>query len=162
MAVRWFATAFERVDDTVWIRLGDEERDLLEDLAGQFRSVVEADSDPDLRRLYPIAYPADDDKEAEYTSLVHEDLVRSRLAAVETVEATVRGDSVDDDELAGWMGVLNGIRLLLGTRLDVSEDDEFDPEAPDAPTRALLAWLGLLLEEAVEAASGSLDRNAPA
>jgi hypothetical protein len=54
------------------------------------------------------------------------------------------------------MQVLNGLRLLLGTRLDVSEEDEFDPEADDAPTRALLSWLGFLLEEAVVAASADL------
>ena len=51
------------------------------------------------------------------------------------------------------MQVLNGLRLLLGTRLDVSEEDEFDPDAPEAPQRALLAWLGFLLEEAVGSAS---------
>ena len=54
------------------------------------------------------------------------------------------------------MQVLNGLRLLLGTRLDVSEEDEFDPQAADAPTRALLAWLGFVLEEAVESAAAGL------
>ncbi len=70
--------------------------------------------------------------------------------------ATASAVSLDADQLAGWMQVLNGLRLLLGTRLDVSEEDEFDPEAADAPTRALLSWLGFLLEEAVVAASADL------
>ncbi len=65
-------------------------------------------------------------------------------------------ESIDDEELAAWMQVLNGLRLLLGTRLDISEEDEFDPEAADAPTRALLAWLGFVLEEAVESAAAGL------
>ena len=70
--------------------------------------------------------------------------------------ATASAVSLDADQLAAWMQVLNGLRLLLGTRLDVSEEDEFDPEADDAPTRALLSWLGFLLEEAVVAASADL------
>ena len=51
------------------------------------------------------------------------------------------------------MGLLSSLRLLLGTRIDISEEDGFDPDAPDAPIRALLAWLGLLLEESVAAAA---------
>jgi fumarate reductase iron-sulfur subunit len=38
----------------------------------------------------------------------------------------------------------------------IHTDKEFDPEADDAPTRALLSWLGFLLEEAVVAASADL------
>lgn len=156
MARREQPMAFERNGDRIQIHLGNEERELIADLADQFRSVVTEDSSPDLRRLYPTAYPDDADKDSEYASLVHDDLLRSRLEAVETVEATAHSDSIDPDELAAWMSLLSGLRLLLGTRLDISEEDGFDPDAPDAPTRALLAWLGLLLEESVEAATGYL------
>ena len=67
--------------------------------------------------------------------------------------ATAGVVSLDAYQLAAWMQVLNGLRLLLGTRLDLSEADEFDPDADDAPTRALLSWLGFLLEEAGVAAA---------
>ena len=154
--------AFERSGARIRIRLGSEERDLIVGLADQFRSVLTDDDDPSLRRLYPTAYPDDAERATEYESLVHDDLVRSRLTAVDTVESTVRADSIDPDELASWMGMLNGLRLLLGTRLDVCEDDEFDPDAPDAPSRALLAWLGLLLEEAVAAATAYLPERSDA
>lgn len=148
--------AFERSENRTRILLGWEERELIADLAGQFRSVLAEDTSPDLRRLYPTAYPDDADKDSEYASLVHEDLLRSRLDAVETVEATAQADSIDADELAAWMTLLSSLRLLLGTRLDISEEDGFDPDAADAPTRALLAWLGLLLEESVAAATAHL------
>jgi hypothetical protein len=147
------SVAFERSGGRITILLGEEERELIANLAGQFRSVLAEDTSPNLRRLYPTAYPDDADKDSEYASLVHEDLLRSRLNAVETVEATVQADSIDPDELTAWMALLNGLRLLLGTRLDISEEDGFDPDAPDAPTRALLTWLGLLLEESVLAAT---------
>jgi len=149
--------AFERDGDRTAIRLGEDERSMLADLAGQFRSVVSDDSDPDLKRLYPTAYPDDPQRDADYSGLVHEDLVRTRVAAAETVVATANAVSLDSDQLTAWMQVLNGLRLLLGTRLDISEGDEFDPEAEDAPTLALLSWLGFLLEEAVVAASSDLD-----
>ena len=152
--------AFQRVGDRTLIRLKEEERLMLVDLAGQFRSVVADDHDPGLRRLYPTAYPDNPDWDADYASLVHDDLVRLRLEAADTVEATAGSPSLADDELADWMQVLNGLRLLLGTRLDISEEDQFDPEADDAPARALLAWLGFLLEEAVVAAGEPDGTNA--
>ncbi len=152
--------AFQRVGDRTLIRLEEEERLILVDLAGQFRSVVADDHDPGLRRLYPTAYPDNPDWDADYTGLVHDDLVQLRLEAANTVEATAGSPSLADDELADWMQVLNGLRLLLGTRLDISEEDQFDPEADDAPARALLAWLGFLLEEAVVAAGEPDGTNA--
>jgi len=152
--------AFQRVGDRTLIRLEEEERLMLVDLAGQFRSVVADDHDPGLRRLYPTAYPDNPDWDADYASLGHDDLGRLRLEAADTVEATAGSPSLADDELADWMQVLNGLRLLLGTRLDISEEDQFDPEADDAPARALLAWLGFLLEEAVVAAGEPDGTNA--
>ncbi len=149
--------AFERDGDRTAIRLGDDERSMLANLAGQFRTLVADDADPDLRRLYPTAYPDDPKRDADYSGLVHEDLVRTRVAAADTVVATANAVSLDSDQMAAWMQILNGLRLLLGTRLDISEEDEFDPEAEDAPTRALLSWLGFLLEEAVVAAAADLD-----
>ena len=148
--------AFERDGDRTAIRLGDDERSMIVDLAGQFRAVVVDDADPDLRRLYPTAYPDDPERDADYSGLVHDDLVRTRIAAADTVMTTAGAVSLDANQLAAWMQVLNGLRLLLGTRLNLSEADEFDPDADDAPTRALLSWLGFLLEEAVVAASADL------
>ena len=148
--------AFERDGDRTAIRLGDDERSMLVDLAGQFRAVVADDADPNLRRLYPTAYPDDPERDADYSGLVHDDLVRTRIAAADTVMTTAGAVSLDAVQLAAWMQVLNGLRLLLGTRLNLSEADEFDPDADDAPTRALLSWLGFLLEEAVVAASADL------
>ena len=152
---------FERRGDRVEICLSDDERELVADLAEQFRSVLAADRDPDLRRLYPTAYPDDTDRNDDYTVLVHDDLVTARLAAIDSVLATTGNQSIDTGELASWMDMFSGLRLLVGTRLDVCEVDVFDPEDADAPSRALLAWLGYLLEEAVGVAGEFLpvDRS---
>jgi len=88
--------------------------------------------------------------------LVHDDLLRGRLEAIEVVEATAQEPSLSLDQLNAWITVVSGLRLVVGTRLDVSEQDEFDPEAEDAPMQSLLWWLAMLLDEAVTAASDYL------
>ena len=148
--------ALRRDGDRTTVLLGDDERSMLIDLAEQFRSVLAADADPDLRRLYPTAYADDAERDTEYAELVHDDLLQTRLDAIERLVESATESSIDDEQLAAWMQVLNGLRLLLGTRLDVSEEDQFAPEAPDAPSRALIAWLGFLLEEAVGSAAAGL------
>jgi Domain of unknown function (DUF2017) len=53
--------------------------------------------------------------------------------------------------------VLNDARLMLGTRLDVSEETDFgavDPEDPDAQELAVYAFLTFLQGELVEAVAG--------
>ena len=148
--------ALRRDGDRTTVLLDDDERSMLIDLAEQFRSVLAADADPDLRRLYPTPYADDAERDTEYAELVHDDLLQTRLDAIERLVESATESSIDDEQLAAWMQVLNGLRLLLGTRLDVSEEDQFDPEAPDAPSRALITWLGFLLEEAVESAAAGL------
>ena len=148
--------ALRRDGDRTTVLLDDDERSMLIDLAEQFRSVLAADADPDLRRLYPTAYADDAGRDTEYAELVHDDLLQTRLDAIERLVESATEPSIDDEQLAAWMQVLNGLRLLLGTRLDVSEEDQFDPDAPDAPSRALIACLSFLLEEAVESAAAGL------
>jgi len=143
--------ALRRDGDRTTVLLDDDERSMLIDLAEQFRSVLAADADPDLRRLYPTAYADDAERDTEYAELVHDDLLQTRLDAIERLVESATESSIDDEQLAAWMQVLNGLRLLLGTRLDVSEEDQFDP-----PSRALITWLGFLLEEAVESAAAGL------
>jgi hypothetical protein len=72
------------------------------------------------------------------------------------VERTIDGQVMDRDELEAWMRALNGVRLALGTRLDVSEDDEatFDPEAPDAHDRLVYLVLTDILGATIAVLSG--------
>ena len=56
---------------------------------------------------------------------------------------------------SAWLRALNDLRLVLGTRLDVTEDefaDGFDPDAPHAYELAVYAFLTWLQEAAVQAA----------
>jgi hypothetical protein len=140
------------------VALPEPERALLVDLADQLRGVLLATTDdPTLRRLFPTAYNEDAERDREYQQLVRDELLERRLAALATVEATAQATELDEAALSGWLTALNDLRLVLGTRLDVSEDDhEVDPGDPDAPAHAVYHYLGMLLSEIVDALEADL------
>jgi hypothetical protein len=134
------------------LRLPDEERTVLRSLAAQMRELLTEDADPGLRRLYPTAYADDRELDHEYQRLVHDDLLARRLAALEVLETTIDAERVDEEQLVAWMGAINDTRLVIGTKLDVSEDPSFDiaDDDPSAPAYAIYMYLGWLLEQVVE------------
>jgi hypothetical protein len=142
------------------VRLPDEERALMRGLLGDLRALLTlGPEDPRVRRLYPEAYAEDAERQAEYQRLTGEELQSGRLAAVDVVEATVDERELTADQLTAWMQAVNALRLVLGTMLDIREDDQslrLDRDDPDAPTMALYGYLGVLLEELVEAQLGEL------
>lgn len=134
------------------IRLPDNERQLLTTVVPQLRALLDGDlADPGLRRLFPTAYPDDPERDEEYQRLVRDDLADRRRAAVNTVLATLDRTRLDEAELLAWMSAVNDLRLVLGTRLDVSEDMDLtpDPRDPNGPALALYLYLGQLLESIV-------------
>ena len=143
------------------LRLGDEERQLLGHLLPQLTDVLGAPDHPDVRRLFPTAYPDDAERDADYQRYMREELVASRSAALETVLASMDKAELDAAELAAWMQTLNAARLVLGTRLDVGEGDDvahrLDPDDPDEQAQIAYHWLSALLEEATRAAMADLD-----
>ena len=71
------------------------------------------------------------------------------------VEATIDRDELTGPELDSWLTALNELRLVLGTRLDITEESYAqwpDPRDPGARERALYLYLSGLQEEAVRAA----------
>ena len=135
------------------VSLSAEERNVLRSLPAQLRDILAShEEDPGLRRLFPTAYPDDDELEAEYQSLMSPDLLASHAAALETMETTVDRDRLSEDEVLGWLGALNSLRLVLGTRLEVTEDMEFvDESDPRHPAFALYHYLTWLQDEVVTA-----------
>jgi hypothetical protein len=143
------------------LNLPTEERALLRRLLGELRDLLLAGTDgPTMRRMFPPAYhlPDDEDAETEYQRLMHDELVASRLAALGTLDALLDGDAtptIDADGLAAFMNSVNALRLVLGTLLDVSEDEDELDIADDDPLvgeRHLYGYLSYLLDSAVRAA----------
>lgn len=140
------------------LRLPAPERELLASLVDQLRELLEVSTDdPSLRRLFPTAYHEDPERDREYQQLVRDELLERRLAALATVEATVEAAMLDDGEVTAWMSALNDLRLVLGTRLDLSEDDEpVEEDDPRAPAMAVYSYLSLLVDECVTALAEDL------
>ena len=141
---------------TYRVELPEEERDLLRRLLPQLRLLLteEDPGDGRTRRLHPPAYTDDDEADADFQRLMREDLVASRVAALEAVEASVDATELDEQQLMSWLGAVNNLRLVLGTLLDVSDDaeiGELPDETPDVETYALYAYLSSLLGEMVDA-----------
>ncbi|CAN5651014.1 hypothetical protein BH20ACT2_BH20ACT2_02940 [soil metagenome] len=138
------------------LSLGAEERRLLGELAPQLEELLGGD-DPSLRRLSPPAYLDDAEADAEFRSLLGDDLLIARRAQLQVLAETADADVLDEEQLLAWMGAVNALRLVLGTRLDVSEDGDaaIDPDDPNAPALALYGYLGWLLEHLVGAAADS-------
>jgi len=140
------------------LRLPAEERELLRSLPAQLREVLKTD-DPSLRRLFPPAYTDDDEANDEFRRLMRDELLEGKLAALRIVEETAGADHLTGEQLEGWLGALESLRLYLGTQLDVTEqtyEEELDPDDPSAPALALYGYLSWLQEEAVAALSSSL------
>jgi uncharacterized protein DUF2017 len=136
------------------VNLPGEERELLGVLVAELRERVRDErEDPDLRRLFPPAHADDPDAEAEYRQLVGHQLDHKRARAAETVLATLDGRSLSAEEAEAWLTVLNDLRLVLGTRLDVTEEMSWnvDPGDPRASELAVYAYLSWLQEQLVEA-----------
>jgi hypothetical protein len=139
------------------LKLSPEEREVLRGLPAQMRDALAlGNNDPAVARLNPSACLDDAEVDAEFHRLMDEDLNAGRLAALETFEKSVDNARLDEEEAMAWMRAINDVRLLLGTRLDVSEDSnerQVSPDDPRAPGFALYDYLSLLTQELVEALS---------
>jgi hypothetical protein len=148
-----------RPDGAYNLRLSAGERELLAELADQLEELVDAGpDDPLARRLFPVAYPDDEKREAEYRLLAGEELRSSRRAALETMRSTATANVLTEEEVGAWLQSVNALRLVLGTRLDVKEDDtgEVDPADPDADARVLYHYLSALADQIVTSLSTGL------
>jgi uncharacterized protein DUF2017 len=158
---------FERRGDGMLVRLEGGEVELLRSVPAELQATLGgpvAKDDPVYNRLFPSAYldPTEESAEQEWQELVHPELLRERLAALDLVASTLdravtkRGRAeleLSQEEVDAWLGVLNDARLALGTRLGVTEEaepDEIDPKSPDAAARAVYAWLTWLENDLVE------------
>jgi Domain of unknown function (DUF2017) len=140
------------------INLDVEERALLVRLMGELEALLTSEGDNALLlRLFPVAYPEDDEKEAEYQRLMREELVTSRLSAIESVRTTLdpeRTDLLSEGETIAFLQSTNAIRLVLGTMLGITDDESAD-DADDAtsPEHQLYDFLSWILEWTVRSLS---------
>ncbi|MGW2561713.1 DUF2017 domain-containing protein [Streptomyces sp. NPDC001514] len=154
---------------------GDEPAKGEDPLAALFaQGPSEPPSDPALARLFPDAYGGPEGEEndelrefsAEFRRYTENDLrTRKRDDALRVVRnldaltATGEGGAVlklTADDAVHWLGALNDLRLTIGTRLEVTDEDEggdlyrLPDSDPRKPMVMAYLWLGALQETLVE------------
>jgi hypothetical protein len=137
------------------LRLPADEQVLLREVAASTRVLLAEGDDPSLRRLFPPAYD-DPELDAEYRELTGGQLAAGREQALELLESTVGEEKLSAKEADLWLRALNDVRLVLGTRLDVTEDldwNRVDPEDARAPELALYAYISWIQEQLVQASA---------
>jgi len=95
--------------------------------------------DPALARLFPNAYLDDAEAASDFRRFTEPDLRRKKLACVRDVLAQLQTfeevSSLDSNQGQNWLLSLNDLRLVLGTRIGVGEQDEEEDEPELDPER---------------------------
>jgi len=112
--------------------------------------------DPTLARLFPDAYHDDAIAAGDfrrYTELRLRD--RKARNAASTSASLERSSPVvlDEAEIGAWLGTLNDLRLVLGTLLDVAEEDDVEERLaePEGDSYRVYLWLTHLQGSFIEA-----------
>lgn len=148
--------AFSKEGDRFAVRLSRGVRGLLVDLCQQSRALLEAEdpsSDPAVSRLFPPAYPDDPLQNLEFETNLGSAPRSGKLEALDVVERTANASTLTEDELLAWIGVVNDLRLVLGTRIEITEeatDEDFPANDLRHETFRVYQFLGFLLQELLQ------------
>ena len=162
------------VDGRIALRLVPRERAILAalvaELAAETKPETKADTetaggtmDVGLARLWPDAVKGDVTASAAFRELTAADLEDGRAARFATVVETIDMISLDEAQAAAWLGAVNDLRLVHGTRLGVTEETgaaPVDETDPDAGRTIVFLWLGWIEELLVEALAAGLPEVA--
>ena len=147
-----------RRDGRYAVKLDPGVRAVLVTMAEQLSPML-GTGDPATKRLFPPAYPAMgfEDAERDYRALVDGPLINHHRETFAMLAETSNADSLSEPELQAWLSAVGSLRLVLGTRLDVTEDMEPpEPDDPSAPEYALYEVLGQLQYVMIEALAAEL------
>lgn len=156
---------------TLAVRITRLEATHLRALIDQFIELVEesavAAADPAVRRLVPDGYADDPDAAEEFRALTERELLGRRHQDAETVRTSLSPaatlvslsdagsegwEEVDlalsPDSVQAWLRTLAALRLVLASRLGITDEDDQDPRDPRF---GVYEWLGYRLEGLVRA-----------
>ena len=147
----------------------DDDLEALLDFSGP----TTAPEDPVLARMFPTAYPEDEDAASDFRRFTESGLRNGKAAAagvvIDTLEEAGLPDEPEDglfidveldrEAAQSWLRSFTDMRLAIGTRLEVGDGDEqiwesMPEEDPRSPVHDIYNWLGFLQETLVEALMG--------
>ena len=147
---RPFPVVRPRSDGRFDLVLPQAHRSTLSALLGELDQLIEDDpSDPDLRRLSPPAYLEDPERDAAYQLLAGDELRTARRATIDTVRSSMDRSVLVEDQVWAWLRALNALRVVVGTKLDITDEDHdpdppLGPDDPKAPLWAIYDYCGIL------------------
>jgi hypothetical protein len=147
----------------------NEQGDPLEAMLS-FEGPTTAPDDPVLARLFPTAYPENEEAAAEFRRFTESTLRNGKAAGAATIidgleeaglpaelgdEKVVIDIELDETTARVWLKSFTDLRLALATRLEVEQDDEaFWAALPDDDPRSqahdIYEWIGALQETLVD------------
>ena len=130
--------------------------------------------DPVLARLFPTAYPDDEEAASEFRRFTEGGLrdgkANAAIAVIDGLESAGLPPELTEDGLMidieldepgaeTWMRSFTDIRLALATRLEIEDGDEaywhsLPDDDPRAQAHDIYDWVGYLQETLVQALSG--------
>ena len=156
-----------RSGQTTRLRLSLAESHVLAQLFTDLKDELDPDTleadDPVHQRLFPAAYEDEESAQA-FREITESGLRQDRsdradqcLAELLSARSLVRTEiSLDAESVDRWIRVVNDMRLSFGTRLNISEDDDYalDEDDPDVQIRARYVWLTALQDMLVTSLMG--------
>jgi Domain of unknown function (DUF2017) len=156
-------------DGRIAVRLAPREREVLGALAAELAREAAGDvlpeaggDDPGLARLSPDAVADDAAASAAFRELAGDDLASARQQRLAMVAETIDAVYLDEAHAQAWLGAVNDLRLVHGTRLGVTEEtgsQPVDESDPNAGRLIVFLWLGWLEEQLVEALAAGLPES---
>jgi hypothetical protein len=109
--------------------------------------------DPALARLFPDGYSGNEHASADFRRFTEQDLRTQKVNALTTARETLNGwagkSNVTQQQAQDWLRALNDLRLVLGTRLEITDegDRDFDSDDPGMHLYNYLTYLqGTLID----------------
>jgi Domain of unknown function (DUF2017) len=145
--VRWWLTLYARDLLELLGPAPEQPEDPLAALAASAASSPEPPTDPALARLLPDGVTGDDQAAMEFRRFTHDSLLTRKRSDAERLLELLDGreHDVDAESAHRLLATLNDLRLMLGSRMQVADGDEF--EGDDFGDLAIytsymrLAWL---------------------
>ena len=109
--------------------------------------------DPALARLFPDGYSDDEHASADFRRFTEQDLRAQKVTALVVAQETLKDwkgkSSITGQQAQDWLKALNDLRLVLGTRLEITDDADrdFDLDEPGIHLYNYLTYLqGTLID----------------
>jgi hypothetical protein len=145
-------------------QLFDQMADLLEDPESEVHAdplakllnmtgSTQISEDPALARLFPDGYSDDEHASADFRRFTEQDLKARKVVALNTARESLKDwqgkSSITQQQALDWLKALNDLRLVLGTRLEITDerDRDYDSDEPGFHLYNYLTYLqGTLID----------------